>query len=92
MKEFTPRTEGPNPPSPSRARRQPDWRPWLRRKIGWLLLFKLAVLAVLWLLFFSPGHRVDVDGRAMSERLAPPASGPAPDSSPTTEREEPDDV
>lgn len=50
-----------------------DWRSWLRRKIGWLLAFKVAALAVLWVLFFSPAHRVDVDGDSMRDRLAPAA-------------------
>lgn len=50
-----------------------DWRSWLRRKIAWLLVFKVAALAVLWVLFFSPAHRVDVDGDSMRDRLAPDA-------------------
>jgi len=57
-----------NPRPPAR-----DWRSWLRRKIGWLLAFKVAALAVLWLMFFSPAHRVDVDGDSMRDRLAPDA-------------------
>ncbi|HSH41343.1 MAG TPA: hypothetical protein VK973_04385 [Arenicellales bacterium] len=48
-----------------------DWRRWLRRKIGWLLLFKVAALAVLWMLFFSPAQRIEVDDGVILERLAP---------------------
>jgi len=50
-----------------------DWKSWLRRKIAWLLVFKAAALAMLWVLFFSPAHRVDVDGDSMRDRLAPDA-------------------
>ncbi len=35
----------------------PDWRLDLGRKIAWLLVLKVAALAVLWVLFFSPAHR-----------------------------------
>lgn len=55
----------------------PDWRQWLRRKIAWLLLFKLAALVTLWLLFFSPAHRVSVDPDVMSQRVAPIGDAPS---------------
>jgi hypothetical protein len=47
-----------------------DWRAALRRKIGWLLAAKLAALLVLWMLFFSPAHRVEVTKEAAGRHLA----------------------
>ena len=49
---------------------QPDWRVALRRKIGWLLAAKLAALLALWMLFFSPEHRVEVTGDSAVRNLA----------------------
>lgn len=69
-----------------------DWRPWLRRKIGWLLIFKLAALVVLWLLFFSPPHRVSVDEDTMSERIAPPDRGNTRSTISHSKQDVPDDV
>lgn len=55
------------------------WRSRLRRDIGWLLLAKLAVLLLLWALFFSPTHRPPNDPAAVAERmLVAPARAPAP--------------
>jgi len=47
-----------------------DWRRVLRRKITWLLLAKLAGLILLWGLFFSPQHRIEVTPERASQRLA----------------------
>lgn len=69
----------------------PDWRQWLRRKIAWLLLFKLAALIVLWLLFFSPAHRVHVDPGVMSQRVAPISETPAGHTIPKSQKDDPDD-
>ncbi|HUL47760.1 MAG TPA: hypothetical protein VLV25_11730 [Steroidobacteraceae bacterium] len=35
-----------------------------------LLAIKLAALALLWVLFFSPAHRIAVDGQAAGRQLA----------------------
>jgi hypothetical protein len=55
-------------------RGQPDalagWRSALRRELSVLLLLKALALALLWWLFFSPGHRTVVDASATSRRLA----------------------
>ena len=53
-----------------------EWRSWLRRKIGWLLLAKLIALILLWHMFFSPEHRVEVTQSRMDAQLALEA-GPA---------------
>lgn len=45
---------------------QATWKSELRRRIGTLLLIKLAALIALWSLFFSPDHRVHVTGQTMS--------------------------
>lgn len=45
------------------------WRHDLRRKLIWLLAIKLAALAALWLLFFSPAHRPAVDPARAAEHL-----------------------
>lgn len=47
-----------------------DWRSWLRRKIGWLLLVKLLGLLVLRSMFFSGEHRQSVDEDSLAQRLA----------------------
>ena len=61
--------EGSNPVS---------WQHRMKRELGWLMLAKLAALLILWALFFSPAHRLSVDGRATADRLAvvPPPSEP----------------
>ena len=48
----------------------PGWRRTLRRELAWLMTLKIAALALLWWLFFSPAHRSPVDGRAASRRFA----------------------
>ena len=47
------------------------WRGTLRRHVAVLLLMKIAALALLWALFFSPAHRAPVDGAAVSRHLLP---------------------
>jgi len=56
---------------------QTDWKPRLRRKIAWLLAFKAAALALLWVLFFRPEHRPNIDPGAVSRHLAPAAEAPS---------------
>lgn len=48
----------------------PPWRGILRRHLALLLVIKLAALALLWVLFFSPAHRIVVDGEAARRHLA----------------------
>lgn len=79
----------------TREQHQPpdDWRRRLRRKIGWLLAFKLAALLILWMLFFSPANRVPVDAGVMSRHIAPAErSGERPASLPAPDLEDPDDA
>ncbi|HYB34210.1 MAG TPA: hypothetical protein VED45_12395 [Steroidobacteraceae bacterium] len=46
------------------------WRDELRRDITGLMLLKLAALALLWGLFFSPAHRTVVSADGASRRLS----------------------
>jgi hypothetical protein len=46
------------------------WRAVFRRHLAVLLAIKLAALALLWVLFFSPAHRTAVDGQAADRHLA----------------------
>ena len=46
------------------------WRGTLRRHLTVLLAVKLAALALLWALFFSPAHRTAVDGQSAGLHLA----------------------
>jgi len=58
--------------SPRMRDRLGDEAPWRRRLSGELVVLvaiKLAALALLWWLFFSPTHRTDVDPEAASRRL-----------------------
>jgi hypothetical protein len=45
------------------------WRTGLRRELTWLVLLKIAALALLWWLFFSPVHRTGVDGHAAGQHF-----------------------
>jgi hypothetical protein len=45
------------------------WRRQLSRELAGLIAIKLAALALLWWLFFSPTHRVAVDADAAGHRL-----------------------
>jgi hypothetical protein len=47
----------------------PDWRRWLRRKIGWLLLLKLLAVVAMKVLFFSGESRVEVTPGTVDARL-----------------------
>jgi hypothetical protein len=47
-----------------------DWRRAMRSQVVWVLLAKLAVLTLLWFLFFSPAQRQRVDGAATSSHFA----------------------
>jgi hypothetical protein len=46
-----------------------SWRRRLRRELTGLLALKVAALALLWWLFFSPPHRITVDGETASRRF-----------------------
>ena len=72
--------------------RTDDWRHWLGWKVAWLLIFKVAALLVIWLLFFSPTHRVSVDPATMSDRMAPRASQPVPPTTPHSTQDDRDDA
>jgi len=62
----------------------PGWRRALRRELAWLMTLKVAALALLWWLFFSPPHHSAVDGEAASRRLAvTPSAVSAPTSNPS---------
>ena len=52
-----------------RGREQAFWRRRLRREVAALIALKLAALALLWWLFFSPAHRMVVDADAAGHRL-----------------------
>ena len=55
--------------------RGPDqtlWRRRLSREVAGLIALKLAALALLWWLFFSPAHRTPVDADAAGRRLGMP--------------------
>jgi hypothetical protein len=45
------------------------WWPALRRHLGWVIAAKLGLLALLYVFFFSPPHRPEVDAEAMGRRL-----------------------
>jgi hypothetical protein len=61
----------------------PGWRRALRRELTWLMTLKVAALALLWWLFFSPSQHSRVDGEAASRRFAvTPSAGIAPTSNP----------
>ena len=46
-----------------------DWRRRLRRGIGWALFAKLIALILLWTLFFSPAHRLDVTAESVDAQF-----------------------
>ena len=52
------------------------WRGRLRRDVVVLMALKLAALALLWALFFSPAARVPVDGARASRQLGLSQLGP----------------
>jgi len=57
-------------PRMERRREKPAaWRGRLRREVAVLLALKLAALALLWVLFFSPAERLVVDGAGTSRRF-----------------------
>jgi hypothetical protein len=61
----------------------PGWRRTLRRELAWLMTLKVAALALLWWLFFSPSHQSPVDGAAASRRFVlTPAAVSAPTANP----------
>lgn len=58
---------------------RPDWRRRFGRAIAWALALKLAALAVLWALFFSPAHRTEVTPELVESRLVIEGGGEARD-------------
>jgi hypothetical protein len=46
-----------------------EWQRAMRWKIAGLLCGKLALLTLLWALFFSPSHRSAVDSAAAGDRF-----------------------
>lgn len=50
----------------------------MRGELFWILLAKLAALALLWMLFFSASHRTSVDADSLSHKL-----GVAPTAAPS---------
>jgi hypothetical protein len=46
-----------------------EWQRAMRWRIAVLLCVKLALLTLLWALFFSPSHRIAVDSAAASDRF-----------------------
>ncbi|MET0498090.1 MAG: cytochrome oxidase putative small subunit CydP [Steroidobacteraceae bacterium] len=45
------------------------WAPRLRRHLIWAIALKLALVALLYALFFSPDHRPQLDPSGVSDRL-----------------------
>ncbi len=45
----------------------------LRREIAWALLFKMLALAVLYVVFFGPGHRAQVTPAQIAALFGQPA-------------------
>ena len=68
------------------AGHHPDWRRRMRGELFWIVMVKMAALALLWMLFFSATHRAAVDGESVSRRLAIPQ--PAVPSRPGPSRQE----
>jgi hypothetical protein len=48
---------------------QLSWRTRLARDLSWWLVIKIALLTVLWGLFFSGSHQCRVDGSAAADRF-----------------------
>lgn len=65
------------PIAPNELRARADAKPPVRsrrplaRRIAVAVAMKLALLAVLYLLFFSPSHRPRIDDAAVDEHLLP---------------------
>ena len=57
--------------APGKPRRQATRRApgGLRRHIAWLLVAKLAILALLYACFFAPASRPRIDADAASQRM-----------------------
>jgi hypothetical protein len=55
-----------------------EWRRWLRRKIGWLLVAKIVALILMWNLSFSTEHRLEVTPARVDARLALDGGSVAP--------------
>ena len=53
-----------------------SWRRRFRRELLCLLAFKLAALALLWAMFFSPSHRPPVDGESTSRHFGTAVAAP----------------
>jgi hypothetical protein len=55
--------------NPDDAGESMEWQRAMRWRIAVLLCVKLALLTLLWTLFFSPSHRIAVDSVATSDRF-----------------------
>lgn len=51
------------------ATRPARWVPRLRQHLAWVIAVKLALIALLFTLFFSPEHRPEIDPSGVSDRL-----------------------
>lgn len=45
------------------------WASRLRRHLAWVIALKIALIALLFALFFSPDHRPQIDPSGVSDRL-----------------------
>ena len=64
------------------GREQTLWRRRLSREMAALIALKLAALALLWWLFFSPAHRPVVDADAAGRRLGVPQAAARTETAP----------
>lgn len=58
-----------NPRERSSATQRPGWRARLRRHLAWVIVVKVALIVLLFLFFFSAGHRPEIDPAGVSDRL-----------------------
>jgi hypothetical protein len=54
---------------PSIEPQHAGWLVMLRRHLTWLIAVKLGLLALLYVFFFSPAQRPDVDAEAVGRHL-----------------------
>jgi hypothetical protein len=67
-------TRDPSPGPAARPRRRWLLTTPLAREIAWILAVKTAFLALLWLAFFSPADRPEVDPDRVDQALLAPAT------------------
>ena len=56
-------------PEPPGTPQRTDRRVGLKRHLAWVVAAKRALLALLYILFFGPASRPDIDGDAVGQRL-----------------------